>query len=105
MLNSFLLQGTPDQLVAEKTDDLHKHGGEWYKKAVAVVENRDWVDKPRKQNDHFLELRQRYSFYGDEAIILSPLLHDPIPADSDMFAHLTAFDFVQTFLTCSPSVV
>ncbi|PIC39421.1 hypothetical protein B9Z55_011112 [Caenorhabditis nigoni] len=38
--------GKPDELVAKKTEDVHKNGVEWYKKAVQVVNDPERVDKP-----------------------------------------------------------
>ena len=38
--------GQPDAIVAKKTDDVHKNGKEWYRKAVGVVNDPDRVDKP-----------------------------------------------------------
>ncbi|VDO75774.1 unnamed protein product [Haemonchus placei] len=38
--------GTPDELVAKKTEDVHKNGEEWYRKAVMVVNDPNRVDKP-----------------------------------------------------------
>ncbi|KAK6016590.1 hypothetical protein OSTOST_17924 [Ostertagia ostertagi] len=39
--------GIPDELVAKKTEDLHKNGEEWYKKAKMAVDNPNRVDKPK----------------------------------------------------------
>ncbi|KJH52855.1 hypothetical protein DICVIV_00900 [Dictyocaulus viviparus] len=38
--------GKPDDLVAKKTDEVHKNGEEWYRKAVNVVNDPERVDKP-----------------------------------------------------------
>uniref|UniRef100_A0A0N5BML8 Protein-tyrosine sulfotransferase n=1 Tax=Strongyloides papillosus TaxID=174720 RepID=A0A0N5BML8_STREA len=38
--------GTPDAEVLKKTEDIHLHGQEWYKKAVAVVNDPQRVDRP-----------------------------------------------------------
>ena len=38
--------GKPDEIVAKKTEDIHKNGQEWYKKAVVVVNDPERVDKP-----------------------------------------------------------
>ncbi|EGT45552.1 hypothetical protein CAEBREN_13290 [Caenorhabditis brenneri] len=38
--------GKPDELVAKKTEDVHRNGAEWYKKAVQVVNDPARVDKP-----------------------------------------------------------
>ncbi|WKY00373.1 hypothetical protein Q1695_014880 [Nippostrongylus brasiliensis] len=40
--------GQPDELVSQKTDDVHKNGDEWYRKAVQVVNDPARVDKPVK---------------------------------------------------------
>ncbi|PIO70689.1 hypothetical protein TELCIR_07446 [Teladorsagia circumcincta] len=39
--------GTPDELVAKKTEDLHKNGVERHRKAKMAVDNPNRVDKPR----------------------------------------------------------
>jgi protein-tyrosine sulfotransferase len=38
--------GKPDDIVIKKTKDIHENGEEWYKKAVAVVNDPSRVDKP-----------------------------------------------------------
>lgn len=38
--------GQPDEIVAKKTDDVHRNGERWYKKAVEVVNDPNRVDKP-----------------------------------------------------------
>jgi len=38
--------GKPDDIVLKKTQDVHENGEEWYKKAVAVVNDPNRVDKP-----------------------------------------------------------
>ncbi|CAD6185853.1 unnamed protein product [Caenorhabditis auriculariae] len=38
--------GKPDEIVRKKTEDVHKNGETWYKKAVEVVNDPDRVDKP-----------------------------------------------------------
>ncbi|KAE9554895.1 hypothetical protein FO519_001923 [Halicephalobus sp. NKZ332] len=38
--------GKPDDIVVKKTQDVHVNGEEWYKKAVAVVNDPNRVDKP-----------------------------------------------------------
>ncbi|EYB91292.1 hypothetical protein Y032_0207g2012 [Ancylostoma ceylanicum] len=38
--------GEPDESVARKTEEIRKHGHEWYKKAVSVVNDPARVDKP-----------------------------------------------------------
>lgn len=38
--------GEPDQIVLKKMAELRKNEDEWYKKAVAVVNDPDRVDKP-----------------------------------------------------------
>ncbi|CAC35844.1 Protein-tyrosine sulfotransferase A [Caenorhabditis elegans] len=43
--------GKPDELVAKKTEDVHKNGAEWYKKAVQVVNDPGRVDKPIVDNE------------------------------------------------------
>ncbi|VDL75684.1 unnamed protein product [Nippostrongylus brasiliensis] len=40
--------GQPDELVSQKTDDVHKNDDEWYRKAVQVVNDPARVDKPVK---------------------------------------------------------
>lgn len=44
--NRDLFSGKPDEIVARKTEDVHKNGAEWYKKAVQVVNDPNRVDKP-----------------------------------------------------------
>ncbi|KAF1760550.1 hypothetical protein GCK72_008799 [Caenorhabditis remanei] len=46
-------QGKPDELVAKKTEDVHKNGAEWYKKAVQVVNDPARVDKPIVDSDAY----------------------------------------------------
>ncbi|CAB3402991.1 unnamed protein product [Caenorhabditis bovis] len=43
--------GDPDELVAKNTDDVHKNGEIWYKKAVQVVNDPARVDKPIVDGD------------------------------------------------------
>uniref|UniRef100_A0A8R1DN62 Protein-tyrosine sulfotransferase n=1 Tax=Caenorhabditis japonica TaxID=281687 RepID=A0A8R1DN62_CAEJA len=43
--------GNPDEIVAKKTEDVHKNGAEWYKKAVQVVNDPARVDKPIVDNE------------------------------------------------------
>lgn len=40
--------GKPDDIVVKKTEDLHKNGEKWYKKAINVVNDPNRVDLPFK---------------------------------------------------------
>uniref|UniRef100_A0A1I7XPV1 Protein-tyrosine sulfotransferase n=1 Tax=Heterorhabditis bacteriophora TaxID=37862 RepID=A0A1I7XPV1_HETBA len=42
----YIIIGKPDEMVAKKTEDVHKNGEEWYKRAVQVVADPERVDKP-----------------------------------------------------------
>ncbi|KHJ97095.1 hypothetical protein OESDEN_02937 [Oesophagostomum dentatum] len=41
--------GKPDEVVARKTEDIHKNVKEWYKKAVSVVKDPERVEKPPEE--------------------------------------------------------